>query len=92
MRGCGRATLAALPLRSYPAGPDQPPDLMSPTPKTASDSTNWRLGFLALRPGVMPCPGFTIEKWREIHEKGLAFLDGHADEAARLGWTTLQLF
>jgi hypothetical protein len=52
----------------------------------------WRNGFLDLRPSVSPCPGLTGANWTGIHAKGIDFLDRWADEAAAMGWTTLDLF
>lgn len=45
-----------------------------------------------MKPSVVPCPGLTFQKWQGVHAAALDFLDRHADDAARLGWTTLQLF
>lgn len=52
----------------------------------------WREAFLAMKPSVVPCHGLTPTSWQAVHAASLAFLDKHADEAGRLGWTTLQLF
>jgi hypothetical protein len=52
----------------------------------------WRESFLAMKPSVVPCPGLTAQSWQAVHAASLNFLDKHADEAGRLGWTTLQLF
>ena len=57
-----------------------------------ADPQVWRKGFLDLRLGVSPCSGLTGANWTAIHEKGIDFLDRWADEAAALGWTTLDLF
>jgi hypothetical protein len=57
-----------------------------------ADPVLWRKAFLDLRPSVSPCPGLTGANWAAIHEQAVAFLDRWADEAARLGWTTLDLF
>ncbi|MHC1999543.1 hypothetical protein ACYQR9_03750 [Methylobacterium sp. CM6241] len=52
----------------------------------------WREAFLNLKPSVVSCSGLTPTSWPAIHAASLDFLDKHADEAGRLGWTTLQLF
>ncbi|MCC0808435.1 hypothetical protein FPV16_19835 [Methylobacterium sp. W2] len=52
----------------------------------------WREAFLGMKPSVVPCPGLTPAGWQAVHAASLDFLDKHADEAGRLGWTTLQLF
>ena len=57
-----------------------------------SDAQVWRKRFLDLRPGVSACLGLTGANWTAIHAKGVDFLDRWADEAAALGWTTLDLF
>ncbi len=57
-----------------------------------ADPKLWRKGFLDLRPSVVPCPGFTMATWGTTHEVCINFLDRNAEEAAALGWTTLQLF
>ena len=57
-----------------------------------ADPQVWRKGFLDLRPGVSPCPGLTGANWTAIHAKNVEFLDRWADEAAALGWTTLELW
>lgn len=57
-----------------------------------ADPKLWRAGFLDLRPTVSPCPGLTGPNWTAIHAKGLDFLDRWADQAADLGWTTLDLW
>jgi len=41
---------------------------------------------------MSPCPGLTGANWAAIHENAVIFLDRWADEAVRLGWTTLDLF
>ncbi|WP_019905738.1 hypothetical protein [Methylobacterium sp. 77] len=41
---------------------------------------------------MVPCAGLTPSTWPAIHATSLDFLDKHADEAGRRGWTTLQLF
>ncbi|WP_243981124.1 hypothetical protein [Methylobacterium sp. E-045] len=40
----------------------------------------------------MPSSGLTPASWQAIHTASLDFLNKHADEAGRLGWTTLRLF
>ncbi|KQP67605.1 hypothetical protein [Methylobacterium sp. Leaf112] len=66
---------------------------MSAAPKIVpADPHAWRQGFLNLRPNVVPCPGLTLQSWAGVHEACIAFLDARADEAAVLGWTTLDLF
>lgn len=57
-----------------------------------ADPKLWRQGFIDLRPTVSPCTGLTGANWTAIHAKGLDFLDRWADQAAALGWTTLQLW
>ena len=57
-----------------------------------ADPKLWRQGFLDLRPSAVPCPGFTTQSWGGTHEKCIDFLDRWAEEAAALGWTTLDLF
>lgn len=57
-----------------------------------ADPALWRQGFLDLRSSVVPCPGFTAATWSGVHAKSTDFLDRWADEAAALGWTTLELF
>lgn len=57
-----------------------------------ADPKLWRKAFIDLRPSVVPCPGFTLQSWGGAHEAGIDFLDRWADEAAALGWTTLDLF
>lgn len=57
-----------------------------------ADPKLWRQGFLDLRPTVSPCPGLTGANWTAIHAKSLDFLDRWADQAAALGWTTLDLW
>ncbi|MCC0808800.1 hypothetical protein FPV16_21765 [Methylobacterium sp. W2] len=52
----------------------------------------WHEAFLGMKPSVVPCPGLTAQGWQAVHAASLDFLDKHADEAGRLGWTTLQLF
>jgi hypothetical protein len=52
----------------------------------------WGKAFLDLRPSVSPCPGLTGANWAAIHENAVTFLDRWADEAVRLGWTTLDCF
>lgn len=52
----------------------------------------WREAFLNMKPSVVPCFGLTPTTWPAVHAASLDFLDKHADEAGRLGWTTLQLF
>ncbi|MCJ2127532.1 hypothetical protein [Methylobacterium sp. E-045] len=52
----------------------------------------WREAFLDMKPSVVPCPGLTPAGWQAVHAASLDFLDKHADEAGRLGRTTLQLF
>ena len=66
---------------------------MSASPQIVpADPQAWRQGFLNLRPSVVPCPGLTMQSWGSVHEKCADFLDRWADEAAGLGWTTLDLF
>jgi len=57
-----------------------------------ADPKLWRKGFLDLRPSVVPCPGFTMATWGATQAIGLDFLDRWADQAADLGWTTLNLW
>ncbi|GJD30059.1 hypothetical protein PMNALOAF_1302 [Methylobacterium adhaesivum] len=57
-----------------------------------ADPKLWRKGFLDLRPSVVPCPDLTAQSWASVHEKCVDFLDRWAEEAAGLGWTTLDLF
>jgi hypothetical protein len=65
----------------------------SPKPKLVpADPQAWRAAFLNLRPSVVPCPGFTLQSWGGAHEACVEFLDRWADEAASLGWTTLEVF
>ncbi|WP_424753318.1 hypothetical protein [Methylobacterium sp.] len=52
----------------------------------------WHEAFLGMKPSVVPCSGLTPITWQAVHAASLGFLDKHADEAGRLGWTTLQLF
>ena len=56
------------------------------------DVAAWRQAFLALKPGVSPCPGLAGPKWQLVHTATIEFLDRYADEAVGYGWTTLQLF
>ncbi|MBO1022997.1 hypothetical protein IPV08_23865 [Methylobacterium sp. SD274] len=58
----------------------------------ANSPQEWREAFLSIKPSVVPCPGLTAASWQAVHAASLDFLDKHADEAGRLGWTTLQLF
>ncbi|WP_027173322.1 hypothetical protein [Methylobacterium sp. 10] len=51
-----------------------------------------REAFLGMKPSVVPCAGLKAQSWQAVHPATLDFLDKHADEAVRLGWTTLQLF
>ncbi|WP_419952223.1 hypothetical protein [Methylobacterium sp.] len=53
---------------------------------------SWREAFLSMKPNVVPCPGLTVQNWQGVHAAALDFLDKYADEAGRLGWTTLDLF
>jgi hypothetical protein len=74
---------------------NKPLDSMSASPKpklVPADLALWRKAFLDLRPSVSPCPGLTGANWATIHENAVTFLDRWADEAVRLGWTTLDLF
>jgi hypothetical protein len=57
-----------------------------------ADPKHWRQGFLDLRSSVVPCPGFTMQSWGGAHEACVEFLDRWAEEAASLGWTTIELF
>jgi hypothetical protein len=78
-----------------PSGMQQPLDPIpaSPKPKLVpADPVLWRKAFLDLRPSVSPCPGLTGANWTAIHENAVTFLDRWADEAVRLGWTTLDCF
>ncbi|MCC0809108.1 hypothetical protein FPV16_23395 [Methylobacterium sp. W2] len=52
----------------------------------------WREAFLDMKPSVVPCSGLTPAGWQSVHAACFDFLDKNADEAGRLGWTTLQLF
>lgn len=52
----------------------------------------WREAFLGMKPSVVPCAGLTAQSWQAVHAATIDFLDKYADEAGRLGWTTLQLF
>ena len=45
-----------------------------------------------LSPASDPCPGFRAGQWSRVHAAALEFLANHADAAADLGWTTLELF
>ena len=65
---------------------------MPASPIAPADPALWRKAFLDLRPSVVPCPGFTALSWANTHEKCVDFLNRWADEAAALGWTTLELF
>ncbi|KQO53584.1 MULTISPECIES: hypothetical protein [unclassified Methylobacterium] len=65
----------------------------SPASKIEPNSPQaWREAFLHMKPSVVPCPGLTPVSWQAVHAASLDFLDKYADEAGRLGWTTLQLF
>lgn len=57
-----------------------------------ADPKLWRKAFIELRPSVSPCPGPTGAAWAAVHAVNLDFLDRWAEEAASLGWTTLDLF
>ncbi|MCC0809347.1 hypothetical protein FPV16_24645 [Methylobacterium sp. W2] len=68
---------------------------MSPSPAFKIEPGSpqaWREAFLDMKPSVVPCPGLTPAGWQAVHAACFDFLDKHADEAGRLGWTTLQLF
>ena len=63
-----------------------PPKIVPADPKL------WRQGFVDLRPSVVPCPGFTLQSCGGAHEACVEFPDRWADEAAGLGWTTVEAF
>jgi hypothetical protein len=52
----------------------------------------WLQSFRRLSPASDPCPGFRAGQWSRVHAAALEFLANHADAAADLGWTTLELF
>src|ERR671913_311072 len=58
----------------------------------ASDPAAWREALLALSPDHDPCPGFRPDAWARVQGNALDFLDRHGEEAARLGWTDVELF
>lgn len=67
--------------------------LLAPAVPTIAKKTveSWRAGVVTLSPDVPPCPG--VRKWPLAYAGIRAFLDHqHADQAAELGWTTLELF
>ena len=51
----------------------------------------WRTGLQTLDTNTAPCPG--LRSWSQVRSRMLSFMtDGHAETAAGLGWTTLDLF
>lgn len=57
-----------------------------------SEADAWREAFGALKPGTAPCYGLEGSRWGQIREAAIEFLDQFGNEAAALGWTTLDLF
>jgi hypothetical protein len=53
----------------------------------------WAEGFARLALEDEPCPGFGRRQWPRVHPAMATFLASpHAERAAALGWTTLELF
>src|SRR3954468_13262120 len=52
----------------------------------------WFKNFRRLSPAPDPCPGFSRGQWARVRAAAVAFLAHHAEAAAGMGWTTLELF
>ena len=64
---------------------------VSPAPALDGPHT-WRTALLVLSPHGDPCPGFRPYGWARFLGNALDFLHRHGAEAARLGWTDVELF
>jgi hypothetical protein len=53
---------------------------------------DWFKNFRRLSPTTDSCPGFSARQWPRVHATALEFLAHHAEAAASMGWTTLELF
>jgi hypothetical protein len=52
----------------------------------------WFKNFRRLSPEIEPCPGFSARQWPRVYAATFDFLAKHADAAAGMGWTPLDLF
>ncbi|MCJ2107833.1 hypothetical protein MKK70_21130 [Methylobacterium sp. E-041] len=57
-----------------------------------SDVQTWRDALEAMKPTVPPCPGFSAQRWQEMREAAIDFLDRFGEEVVALGWTVTDLF
>ncbi|RYY17633.1 MAG: hypothetical protein EON55_01680 [Alphaproteobacteria bacterium] len=44
-----------------------------------------------MKPTVPPCAGLSVQRWQEMREAAIDFLDGFGDDAIALGWTVTDL-
>ncbi|MFK5597156.1 hypothetical protein ACFZ8E_09145 [Methylobacterium sp. HMF5984] len=68
--------------------------MVSPAPiRTApSDVQAWRDALEAMKPTVPPCPGLSAQRWQEMREAVIDFLNRFGEGAVALGWTATDLF
>ncbi|TXM92018.1 hypothetical protein FV223_13245 [Methylobacterium sp. WL116] len=45
-----------------------------------------------MKPTVPPCPGFSAQRWQEMREAAIDFLDRFGEDDVALGWTATDLF
>ncbi len=77
--------------RNVDQAPDHPGTPSRPSGDSAGVPREWIEGFARLDPASPP-KGFDKKRWRILINDGDRFLDQWGDEAARLGWTALDVF
>jgi hypothetical protein len=65
-------------------------DLPCPAKIPVGAPAEWVEGFARLSPNLQPCPG--LRHWPEIYARAARFLQRQGEQAADLGWSTLELF
>ncbi|WP_244030643.1 hypothetical protein [Methylobacterium sp. E-016] len=45
-----------------------------------------------MKPTVPPCPGLLAQRWQEMRDAAIDFLDRFGEDAIALGWTATDLF
>ncbi|MGW8787134.1 hypothetical protein [Heyndrickxia sporothermodurans] len=71
---------------------NQPLRADSEPSEPAERLAEWRAGLARLDPDYAPCAGYRHGDWPRILANAVAFLDDHGLWAAKLGWSTAELF
>jgi hypothetical protein len=70
----------------------QAADEIVPAPPMDGSLAVWRAGLARLSHQTVPCPDYRGDEWPFVYANALGFLDTFGEQAAGLGWTTLDLF